>query len=111
MIVARNMLPRKNFRDCPDFCVNKNGTVPFVAERAMSNCIDTKYLTGPNFRAVYGPSRRRRFRPGVYAGLANRLENLLSGPFTGLLPPQFPDTLNDCIYFTNIISTGLNPSP
>jgi hypothetical protein len=51
-------------------------------------------LPHKNFRAVYGPSRRRRFRPGVYAGLAYRLEYLLSGPFTGLRPPQFPDTLN-----------------
>jgi hypothetical protein len=34
-------------RDCPDFCVSKNGTVPFAASCATCIMVDTKILTAP----------------------------------------------------------------
>ena len=39
--------PRRSGGDCPDFCVNKNGTVPFSPIYAMPDRPDTKILTGP----------------------------------------------------------------
>jgi hypothetical protein len=44
-------------RDCPDFCVSKNGTVPFAAYFESFLSVDTKILTGPKIRAQTGVRR------------------------------------------------------
>jgi hypothetical protein len=36
-----------SFRDCPDFCISNNGTVPFAASCATFIMADTKALTAP----------------------------------------------------------------
>jgi hypothetical protein len=51
-------LSAADIRDCPDFCVSKNGTVPFAARCATFIMIDTKILTAP-ILTYHQPSERR----------------------------------------------------
>jgi hypothetical protein len=38
-------LYQPQYRDCPDFCVNKNGTVPFAVSCTFFGVVDTKIHT------------------------------------------------------------------
>jgi hypothetical protein len=66
-----------------------NSSSHCLFQRVSGNCRCAEgfrnVLTCKDFRAVHGPSRRRPFRPGVYAGLADGSQRLLPGPFHG--PP------------------------
>jgi hypothetical protein len=37
------------YGDCPDFCVNENGTVPFPANNAIRLIFDTKILINQKY--------------------------------------------------------------
>jgi hypothetical protein len=42
--------------DCPDFCVSKNGTVPFARRHRIDGILDTKIRTGPAVSCPLRPS-------------------------------------------------------
>jgi hypothetical protein len=55
-------LPKK--RDCPDFCVNKNGTVPFAAHYATFVIINTIILTASK-KTVWRDEKNRPYNTNM----------------------------------------------